>query len=456
MRRFLLSILLLAAATPSFPQSTGWVVTTDYSTFGRIREFDTDSPWSVSADLATIPGDAVARWHDGLVYVVGRGAASQLQVYDPGAGFALLHEFSLGAGRNPQDIAFDAQGEAYVSCYDQAVLLKVDVAGESVTATYSTAAYADADGLPETAWLAMAGDKLLVTCQLLDRGNWYAPTGPGKLLVFDTAADTFAAPIALTGANPYTQIDRDPHAGTLYVGCAGDYGALDGGIEIIDPVAGASLGFAVTEAELGGDVTGLAWSGGGVLHVLISDALYITSLCRYDSGTGQVTVLDTGSGYVHADVAWNGGSQLYLADRTPAASGLRVFDIASGSELTAGAIDTGLPPFMIALAWPGGVTPVPPVAAIGGLTMSAPWPNPANPLVNVALEGVPDALAALRVIDLRGRRVWSGAVTLDHEGRADWRFDGRDTQGRPVSAGVYRLVAQTRTGFVTRRFTVVK
>ncbi len=455
MRRVLIFTLMLAAATAS-AQDTGWVVTTDYSAFGRMRDFATAAPWTVSGDLATIPGDAVARRHDGLLYVVGRGGANLLQVYDPAAGFALVHEFSLGDGLNPQDIAFDAAGTAWVSCYDQAVLLEVDVAAETVTAGYSTAAYADADGIPETGWMRMTGDKLLITCQLLDRNNWYAPTGPGLLLVFDTATKSFTDPIALAGANPYTQIDRDPDIGTLYVGCAGYFGLTDGGVEMVDPVAEASLGYAATEAQLGGDVTGLAWTGGGVLHVLVSDASYITSLRRWDTATSTLTVLDTGSGYVHADVAWDGGAQLFLADRTAAAAGLRVFDAQSGAELTAGTIPTGLPPFMIVLPRADGASPVPGVTGTGSLAMSAPWPNPANPAVTVALSGKPGAAAAVRVYDLRGRRVWEGAVALDTTGHADWTFTGRDQRGLPLAAGVYRLAAQTGSGFAVRTVTIVK
>ena len=66
---------------------------------------------------------------------------------------ALVREFSLGVGRNPQDIAFDTQGRAFVSCYDQAVLLRVDVNTGLVAQTDATAAFADADGLPEPAWM---------------------------------------------------------------------------------------------------------------------------------------------------------------------------------------------------------------------------------------------------------------------------------------------------------------
>ena len=51
---FLGICLLGMGSLPAVGQETAWVLTTDYSTFGRIREFAMDSPWTVSDDLATI------------------------------------------------------------------------------------------------------------------------------------------------------------------------------------------------------------------------------------------------------------------------------------------------------------------------------------------------------------------------------------------------------------------
>ena len=172
------ALLIVVAVAAAAGADQAWVLTGDYSQFGRLRSFDQAPPWTVSGDLAVTPGDAVGREHDGLLYVVGRGGASVLQIYDPTAGLALVREFSLGVGRNPQDIAFDTQGRAFVSCYDQAVLLRVDVNAGIVAQTYSTAAFADADGLPETAWMLARGDRLFIACQRLNRPGGYVRRVP--------------------------------------------------------------------------------------------------------------------------------------------------------------------------------------------------------------------------------------------------------------------------------------
>ena len=453
--RIALAAALLLAST-ALAEPTAWLLTTDYGTFGRARSFDAASPWAVSADLATIPGDAAGRHHGGLVYVLGRGGSNVLQVYDPAAGFALVREFSLGAGRNPQDIAFDSAGEAYISCYDQAVLLRVDVANETVLATYSTAAFADADGLPETAWCAADGDRLYIACQKLDRDNWYAPSGPGAVLVFDMAGEQWVdmdpasagvQPINLVGGNPYTRLVLD--GSILAVGCAGYFGLNDGGIETVDLLTGLSLGFAVTESALGGDILVMVPDGDCWL-TLVSDASFITSVRRVCGGV--VDVLDTGNGYVHADL-WLSGGQLFVADRTTGAAGLRVLDPVSGAARS-GTIATGLPPFMFVP--PTSAPSAEPLPRAAGLRLGAPYPNPCNPAARIVVTGRPGATVTVGVHDLRGRRVGGGTLVTDGDGRGVFTFDGVTAAGATLPAGVYQVLARDGGAAAATTVTLVK
>ena len=453
--RLILGLIFLTFAGSAAALDAAWVLTTDYSTFGRLRGVAPGAPWTVTGDLATTPGDAVGRHHDGKIYVVGRAGSNILQVYAPDG--SLEREFSLGAGRNPQDIAFDTTGEAYVSCYDTAELLRVDVANESVVSVYSTAPWADSDGLPETAWMTAVDDVLYVTAQKLDRDNWYSPTGPGLLLVFDMATESFATPVTLVGADPYTQVEQVRFGGVvqLRVGCAGFFGVNDGGIEAIDPATGLSLGYVVTEAELGGDVTAFASTAPGAIHAVISDAAFLTHLVHRDTNLAQTFPVASAGGYHFADLAWDGEGLLFLCDRNPAAPGLRIFDSLTDTELTGGPVGTGLPPFMMVLP-AATAAPAPLPTRLGGLEVGAPFPNPCNPLADIKLDGQPGAVVRLSVCDLRGRRLRSETVRLDDGGQRTWTFRGQDDAGRSLPAGVYRVIAQSETGFAARTVTLVK
>lgn len=460
MRRHLIGFvcLILALAAGAAPAQTGWILTSDYSTFGNVRGFTGTGPWSVSGDLGAVPGDAVARHHGGLVYVVGRGTFNSLQVWDPAAGFSLVAEHSLGDDLNPQDVAFDTSDEAYVSCYDAAVLLRVDPASGAILGSYSTAGFADADGLPETGWMVSVGDLLYIACQKLDRANWYTPTGPGALLVFDMAAETWVdmdpaaagvQPIVLTGSNPYTRVLADD--GVLAVGCAGQFGVADGGIETVDTASGTSGGFAVTEVELGGDLNRIQRHGDAWLAV-VNDTSFNTFIAR--AAAGAVQVLDTGSGFVHADILVAAGD-LYVLDRTLGADGLRVLDPVTGVDLTGGPLATGLPPAIFVSPDPGAPAAVP-VTAPAALTLAAPSPNPFNPRTSLTLDGPPDARIRVAVTDLRGRILRRDLVLLDGQGRAQYRFDGRDAAGRTLPAGVYAVTAWAGGARAGRTMTLVK
>jgi hypothetical protein len=449
---------LVACALPAAAQDSPWVLTTDYSLFGRVRQVGASEPWTVSGDLATVPGDAVGRHHQGLVYILGRGGSNLLQIYDPAAGFALVREFSLGEGRNPQDIAFAPDGTAYVSCYDEAVLLRVDTEAGTVLETFSTAAHADADGLPETAWMLEHEGRLYITCQLLDRNNWYAPVGPGKLLVFDLTSRQWLDPIILTGGDPYTRIvpyrDADGRD-LLAVGCVGYYALLDGGVDLVDPVTGVSEGYLATEQQLGGDVLTFLVIGNHWLYALVSSPSFTTSLVRLDLWEGGASVLDASDAYTHADLAFDGDFQLFVADRTSGAAGVRVFDAASGAELTDSPLTTGLPPFLFIMPQPGSAAPVEQAPA-AGLALGRAYPNPCNPRATVPVSGPAGQPVQVSVFDLRGRRVLVRQVTLDGQGRAAFEFTGETGGGRPLAAGIYRVVAQGQGSLAAGSVCLVK
>lgn len=428
------------------------VLSSDFTTLGAVTVVQRQAPWPATPDVNFVHSDAVARFHAGLYYVVGRGAANHIQILDPAADYQTQRQFSLGAGRNLQDIAFAPNGAAYVTCYDTAELLKVDVQSGSILASFTTAAFADGDGLPETGWLICVGDKLYITCQLLDRANWYLPTGPGRLLVFDTVTDTWidldpATPqpdgIVLQGANPYTQVQLASNRSNLRVGCSGVYGVWDGGVEVIDLTSQASQGFEITESELGGDIVDFVVIGPATAYAIVSDASFQTAVVAYvPLGGGDVQVVAAATTYAFVDLAYDGQQHLYLADRTVGGAGLRVFQSESGEELTGVPVPTGLPPAQIILPVEASLVAVPEVATLppARVELAPPWPNPANPGIRIEFRASPAASVTVRVLDLRGRVVNVARVMTDAQGQGWFRFDGRDRSGRLVAAGTYRVV----------------
>lgn len=456
-------VLLLPAVARAWDELL--VITTDFASTGGATTLQRAAPWTADVDVAVVHSDAVARWHDGLWWVVNRGA-SNLQVLDPAAGYAVVFQTSVGANRNPQDIVFAADGSGWVPCYDQPLLLEVDPADGSVVQTYGTAAFADADGLPETGWAVRQGDRLAVICQRLDRNAWWGPADYSQLLLFDLATRAWvdadaAAPgvqgLVLAGTNPSSMLEPVGDGRRVRVGSAGFYGSLDGGIETADVLAGTTAGFQVTEAQLGGDLIDFVTVGAERGYALVSDASFRTSLVAYDPRDGSdVQVLLTTAGYDLVDLTWDGGLQLFVADRSPSGSGVRVFDALNGTELTAAPVATGRPPFLIAAPTDQAVTAVTAAAPPGVPRLAAPFPNPANPRTTVAFRAAPGAAVRLEVLDLRGRRLRTAAAVADADGAGAWTFDGRADDGRRLPSGPYRVRVASGAGAAETTLTLAR
>ncbi len=452
-RRILVAAAALCGLLPG--TAGAWdellVLTTDYATYGGATVVERRADWEAEIDAATVTSDAVARWHDGLYYVVNRGAAS-IQVLDPAQGLAELRQFSVGVGRTPHDIAFAPDGTAYVSCYDEAVFLRVDTVAGAVTGNWSTAAFADADGLPETSWMQAVGNLIYVTCQRLDRNDWWNPAGGSRLLVFDTVAGDWLDPVMLTGQNPYAQPHMTPDGRGLHVATTGFWLTPDAGLERVDLVTGQSGAYVATEQELGGEILSFVVAGPAHGWCVVSDAAFVTHLKTFVPGGGAVTTIASAGGYDYVDVSWDGEDLVYLCDRSVGASGLRVFDAWTGVELTPAPVAVGRPPFMCVPPEECGATAVgtsPPPPAV----LRAPWPNPANPRTRLAFAAAPGARVRLDVCDLRGRVLRTARATAGADGEGVYLFDGLDARGRPLASGTYRAVID---GAASRAFTLVR
>ena len=454
----LVAMTLLASSAAA--GGHGAVICSDYTSSGSVGRLQLAAPWAFTPDLQPVYQDAIGVWHEGLVYVVNRMGADNIQVLDPAQNMATVRQFSLGPGRGLKHIAFAGDETAYVSCYETAELLHIDPVSGSILDIISTTPFADADGLPETSWLVVDGRRLFVVCERLDRNNWFAPVGDSYLLALDMPTNTWidcdpsqpgVQGILLSASNPYSQPVREGNL--LLIGCTGYFGMQDGGVDVVDLVGLASLGLEICESQLGGDIVDLAAGPDGRRHAVVANAALETSLKVYDS-TGTVSVLHQSNGFNHAHIAYDGDFQVFAADRRPGQAGIRVFDGLSGAQLTSGPIVTGLPPAFIVLP------SVPPVHVLDRLppilTLSDPYPNPANPRSTVSFTAPAGSMVELRVIDLRGRLLRRARVAADDSGVGAWEFDGLDGNGRALASGVLRVVAAGAGGFAARSMTIVR
>ena len=106
-----------------------------------------DGAYTTDIDVTAIHSDAIAHWYDGLVYVVNRTPADNIQVLDPGASFSTIRQYSTGNGTNPQDIAFRSPTKAYIPLYERNEILIMDPTTGAHEGIIDLSAFADADGL---------------------------------------------------------------------------------------------------------------------------------------------------------------------------------------------------------------------------------------------------------------------------------------------------------------------
>jgi hypothetical protein len=331
------------------------VVTTDYGS-GGLSEVSADSTGTVRQDLASIHPDAVARVYDGLVYVINRAGADNVQVIDPENGYATIRQFSVGPGTNPHDIAMIAADRAYVSRNGSDGLLEVDPRTGAPRDTISLRRFADADSVPDMDRLFYQAPYLYITVARIDFGGaTYLPIAPSYLVVLDTRTNTLvdvdeAAPgiqaIPLAGLNPSAPMIWD--GTSLLIPEVGTYDALDGGVEKVDLATRRSTGWLTREEDLGGNLIDFALGPNDRGYATIADLSSITVLVAFDTKTGaRLEPIHTSAGYNLADLAVTPCGYLLVCDLSMTTPGLRIFDASTGRVISGVAqpVPTGRLPF---------------------------------------------------------------------------------------------------------------
>lgn len=341
------------AALEGCPDRLAFVVATDFET-GSFAVVGLDEPRQItrSGPGRRLHGDAVARAHGGLVYAVNRFFGDNIQALDPADDFRTLWQCSTGPGSNPHDIAFVRADKAYVSRSDATALWIVDPSappgcGRFQTGEIDLSSLADADGLPEMDQMAVIGDRLYVVIQYLDRDAIFAPAGRGRIAVIDIATDTLVGEILLSGENPFLQSRGiQVHRGKMVISSLGRFAVADGGIEFVDPATETAEGFFVTEEDLGGDITDFVLVSDRLGYAVLSTADFTNALVAFDPLERRVTQTLIAGGAFLSDIEINARGELFVADRTFSAAGLRIYRAGDGTPLS-GLLHTGLPPFDI-------------------------------------------------------------------------------------------------------------
>lgn len=338
-----------------------FVTTTDFQT-GSSSAIAADSNRTTVVNVAAVHSDAVARYFDGLVYVVNRFGGDNIQILDPTNGFVTVRQFSVGNGSDPHDIAVVSATKAYVTRYNDTKLWIVNPSSGQQTGAIDLAMFADSDGIPEMDYMTLVGGRLFVTLQRIDRNTNWGPTGVSYMVIVDVATNALIDPdplspglaLTLAGTNPFSTIETDPVSGNLCVASVGEWGTADGGVETVDPVTLQSEGFVFAEATVAGDITDVVLVSADRGYVIFNDASFNNVLAAFNPQTGaSAGVVYAPGGFVLRDVELSPAGELFVTDRTPTKPGIRSYDAVTGMEKTTDPIDVGLPPFDITFGGTG-------------------------------------------------------------------------------------------------------
>lgn len=336
-------------------ERTAAVLTTDFSS-SSLASMPVADPTSATIDTQTFHSDSVARGFGSILYVINRFGADNIQALDAANDYATLWQCSVsddsapGVSQNPQDIVVDGNW-GYVSRLAGGIaVVNLNPSADCsdfIDSEIDLSSLADADGIPEATKMVIVDGQLYVSLQRLDN---FAPTDSSVIAVIDLETNSITDSITLSAPNPFAEtkgLMLDPDSGKILVSSVGNFGAMDGGIERIDPATGTAEGHFVTEEDLGGDINDFVIVSGSRGYAVVSDADFNNSVVRFNPSNGQMqATLTSGPAFI-PDIEYDASTdQLFVASQDFSNPGIRIF-AADDSEVTSSPIDTGLPPFNI-------------------------------------------------------------------------------------------------------------
>lgn len=339
-----------------------FVLTTDYSLTGGFGVIDLTDLSSYSPDPAwaaqVVSPDPVAVSHGDYVFILNRYTYDNVTVLNKNYG--LVNQYSVTDSScdpsNPHDMAVVGDDEAYLSMYECTDLWIINPLTGEKKGAVDLSSYADSDGIPEMSGMLLLGSTLYVALQRLDRNAGYNWGPKNSLLVMiDTNTKSVSGEIELQGKNPVTDVLYSDSLQAIIIGSVGSYFDVgdEGGIEAIDPISSASLGFLINETGLDGNLGDFAILSATRGYATITTNDFRSKLIAFNPTTGQResgAIYTTNEGFAMWNMALSNRGQLLICDRDATGPGVLVFDVLDQDRLvTNDPIDLGLPPFSIAL-----------------------------------------------------------------------------------------------------------
>jgi len=242
------------------------------------------------------------------------------------------------------------------------------------------------------------------------------------------------------------------------------YGNDDLDIDLVP----TGFGYGVTPNDPGdADTGGNDLQNFPVIGQAGTDGSQVELIGSLDSTPGTAFTLDFFAAET-AHASGHGGGEIYLGSTTVTTdgAGTATFDVVFAGNIPDGWIatatatrepDGATSEFAAAETFvPASITSSSPEAApFARAVLGRPWPNPANPRLNVELTLPRAGVHTVRVIDARGRAVATLLNGAAPAGAHVLQWDGLDDAGRAASTGTYFVQLVGDTG-QARRFTLLR
>jgi hypothetical protein len=341
-----------------------FVSESDY-TSGRLGSIGTRDRCAAVA-IAPLSGDAVLAWHGSLLVALNYGMMNgedNVTYFDVSASppclvgqIPMQREGETGGGNARGYLALDAT-RALVARFNQATVAVVDVARQAIVGTIDLAPYRAAAPHPRPRDIARVGTHAWVTLGRLAADLLQPPPSPGAIAVIDPATHSVARVIELRFANPVGRMAV--RGGRVVLPCVGTYQTVgDGAVEELDAPSMQPARTLVTEADVGGNIDAVVPLDDDrlLLRVVaraVGDALAVenTRLMVWSIAQRRASNWLTVANYALTEPILGRDGRVYVGDRGDEATrrphGVRVFDAATGEELTraSGPIGLGLQPY---------------------------------------------------------------------------------------------------------------